>query len=122
MAITLCWRGLWEGLSEPSKERYNSCRVSNAVMSMFCSSTEDGIAVRVVQSVTSINANQSCLLPVCVFWAFLHTLDAVHQVQDFIAKGGDVNKPDREHCSPLMWACWGGHVEIVKRLLDEGAK
>eukprot|EP00752_Nemacystus_decipiens_P012159 g10778.t1 len=21
-----------------------------------------------------------------------------------------------------MWACWGGHVEIVKRLLDEGAK
>ncbi|CAN0511615.1 unnamed protein product, partial [Ectocarpus sp. 8 AP-2014] len=45
-----------------------------------------------------------------------------HQVQDFIAKGGDVNKPDREHCSPLMWACWGGHVEIVKRLLDEGAK
>eukprot|EP00903_Cladosiphon_okamuranus_P017102 g15757.t1 len=44
------------------------------------------------------------------------------KVQDFIAKGGDVNKPDRENCSPLMWACWGGHVEIVKRLLDEGAK
>lgn len=44
------------------------------------------------------------------------------QVQDYIAKGGDVNKPDREHCSPLMWACWGGHVEIVKRLLEEGAK
>lgn len=44
------------------------------------------------------------------------------QVQDYIAKGGDVNKPDRENCSPLMWACWGGHVEIVKRLLDEGAK
>lgn len=44
------------------------------------------------------------------------------QVQDYIAKGGDVNKPDREDCSPLMWACWGGHVEIVKRLLDEGAK
>ncbi|CAM9172377.1 unnamed protein product [Ectocarpus sp. 4 AP-2014] len=46
----------------------------------------------------------------------------LQKVQDFIAKGGDVNKPDREHCSPLMWACWGGHVEIVKRLLDEGAK
>lgn len=44
------------------------------------------------------------------------------QVQDYIAKGGDVNKPDRENCSPLMWACWGGHVEIVKRLLDEGAR
>lgn len=50
------------------------------------------------------------------------TVSNTRQVQDYIAKGGDVNKPDREHCSPLMWACWGGHVEIVKRLLEEGAK
>lgn len=62
-------------------------------------------------------ASSQPLLTALTLYSYL-----ARQVQDYIGKGGDVNKPDREHCSPLMWACWGGHVEIVKRLLDEGAK
>ncbi|CAM9944908.1 unnamed protein product, partial [Phaeothamnion confervicola] len=44
------------------------------------------------------------------------------KVVDYISKGGDVNKLDREKCSPLMWACWGGHLEIVTKLLEHGAQ
>ncbi|CAM9385009.1 unnamed protein product [Chrysoparadoxa australica] len=43
------------------------------------------------------------------------------KVMDYLGKGTSVNEKDREGCTALMWACWGGHVDVCKRLLDAGA-
>ncbi len=39
----------------------------------------------------------------------------------FIDKGADVNLPTNKNYTPLMSAAKGGHIEIVKLLLDKGA-
>ena len=37
-----------------------------------------------------------------------------------LAAGGDPNMPDHESTTPLMYACRGGHVQVVSRLLRAG--
>jgi hypothetical protein len=39
----------------------------------------------------------------------------------FLAKGADVNAPDKHGGTALHWAVGGGKAEIVKLLLDHGA-
>ncbi|CAM9782456.1 unnamed protein product, partial [Phaeothamnion confervicola] len=40
----------------------------------------------------------------------------------YIEDDGDVNKCDREHNTPLHWACQESHYEIVGVLMSRGAK
>jgi hypothetical protein len=43
------------------------------------------------------------------------------KVLEFLSKGTDVNKPDVSGCTPAMWACWGGHVDLLGVLCEHGA-
>eukprot|EP01114_Cavostelium_apophysatum_P019125 TRINITY_DN6070_c0_g1_i2.p1 TRINITY_DN6070_c0_g1~~TRINITY_DN6070_c0_g1_i2.p1 ORF type:complete len:1115 (+),score=353.00 TRINITY_DN6070_c0_g1_i2:112-3456(+) len=43
------------------------------------------------------------------------------QLQNQLAQGVNVNKPDPEGLTALFWASWRGHVKCVELLLEKGA-
>jgi ankyrin repeat protein len=43
------------------------------------------------------------------------------QVDELLAKGVDVNQPDKDGCTCVMWASWGGHSGVLRKLLTAGA-
>ena len=43
----------------------------------------------------------------------------LHEVQQYLASGGDVNQADDEQVTPLILACWYNHLEIVNLLLNQ---
>ena len=48
-------------------------------------------------------------------------LGQVARVDELLARGAAVNMADRRGFTLLMWACAGGHGELVRRLLERGA-
>lgn len=45
----------------------------------------------------------------------------LRQVDDLLLMGFDINERDQEDATPLHWAAYLGHVEIVKLLIARGA-
>mmetsp|Transcript_2823 Transcript_2823/g.4235 ORF Transcript_2823/g.4235 Transcript_2823/m.4235 type:complete len:367 (+) Transcript_2823:140-1240(+) len=43
------------------------------------------------------------------------------EIQHFLFRDGNPNSRDEEGSTCLMWAAWGGHVEMMKVLLNYGA-
>ncbi|XP_045406111.1 ankyrin repeat domain-containing protein 23 isoform X2 [Lemur catta] len=43
-------------------------------------------------------------------------------IDKFLADGGDPNAHDKLDRTPMFWACRGGHLDILKQLLNQGAR
>ena len=48
-------------------------------------------------------------------------IGALDQVEAFIERGADVNKPGRFDQTPLGVSCTKGHIEIARTLISAGA-
>jgi hypothetical protein len=44
------------------------------------------------------------------------------KVEEFLSKGANVNQAGLMDYTPLMWACSVGNVDVIKLLIDHGAK
>src|SRR6188474_646409 len=49
-------------------------------------------------------------------------LGQLAQVDELLTRGAAVNTVDRHGFTLLMWACAGGHGELVRRLLERGVE
>ena len=50
------------------------------------------------------------------------SIDPLEQIKYLISKSVDVNIPNKDDLTPLMYAVWRGFVETTKLLIDAGAK
>lgn len=48
-------------------------------------------------------------------------LGQLARIEELLSKGAGVNTADRRGFTLLMWACAGGHAELVRSLLERGA-
>ncbi len=47
--------------------------------------------------------------------------DGIRLAQLLMERGVDANKPDKDHDTPLHYACYSGKLDIARELLDHGA-